>query len=108
METIRPRLACGTSAPRPKSPASWDAGSTVFAREHALAEVPRQTREVPGAWVGYIPAPEQYERIHRQALQKGIRLLNTPDEHLRAEEFDRAYPRLEGLTPDSVVLRDPA
>ena len=37
----------------------------------ALAELPRQAGEVPGVWVGYIPTPEQYESIYRQALEKG-------------------------------------
>jgi len=58
-------------------------------------------------WNGYIPTAAHYSLVHRIALAKGIRLLNTPDEHLRAQEFDRAYERLRGLTPDSIIVTDP-
>lgn len=72
--------------------------------ENALAHVPDQDRETPAVWIGYIPAPERYRAIHAAALDKGLRLLNGPDEHLDAQEFDRAYPRLAGITPESLVV----
>ncbi|BCM88451.1 hypothetical protein IAD21_00282 [Abditibacteriota bacterium] len=34
------------------------------------------------------------------------RLVNDPKEHLRALEFDLAYPLLEGITPASEVLSE--
>ena len=74
----------------------------------ALAEVPPQPADTPGVWIGYIPPPERYQAVYEAALEKGIRLLNTPEEHLRAEEFDRAYPYLSELTPESVILSDVA
>jgi len=73
----------------------------------ALAHIPDQAVETPGIWIGYIPTPEHYEAIYHAALDKGIRLLNTPEQHLRAQEFDRAYARLEGLTPRSAIVTDP-
>ena len=75
--------------------------------EDAFAHIPVQEREALGVWNGYIPTPEHYEAIYRLALEKRIRLLNMPEEHLRAQEFDRAYERLAGLTPKSVILTDP-
>jgi len=72
--------------------------------ENALAFVPAQERETLAVWVGYIPTPERYAAVYAAALDKGVRLLNSPEEHLDAQEFDRAYPRLAGLTPASVIV----
>jgi hypothetical protein len=74
--------------------------------EDPLAHVPAQPREQPAVWIGHIPTPERYARVYAQALARGIRLINSPDAHRRALEFDGAYPRLAGLTPRSVVVDD--
>ncbi len=74
--------------------------------ENALFHIPEQERETPGVWIGYIPTPEHYEAIYKAALDKRIQLLNSPDQHLTVQEFDRAYPHLEGLTPVSVTVSD--
>jgi len=73
-----------------------------------FAHIPAQDHEVPAVWTGYIPTPEHYELIYRLALEKGLRLLNTPEEHLIAQEFDKAYSRLMDLTPFSVIVTDPS
>ena len=72
--------------------------------ENALAGVPTQKQETPAIWIGYIPGPSRYAAIYAAALEKRIRLLNDPEQHLDAQEFDRAYPRLAGLTPRSVTI----
>lgn len=72
--------------------------------ENALAHVPIQEAETPAVWIGYIPAPDRYEAICEAALHKRIRLINTLEQHLDAQEFDRAYPRLAELTPQSVTI----
>jgi len=72
--------------------------------ENALAHVPAQEQETPAIWVGYIPAPSHYAAIFAAALEKRVRLLNTLEQHLDAQEFDRAYHRLAGLTPQSVTI----
>lgn len=74
--------------------------------ENALAHIPDQARETAALWIGYIPTPERYGAIYEAALAKNIRFLNSPDEHLRAQEFDRAYPFLAELTPKSVVVTE--
>lgn len=76
--------------------------------EGALTYVPSQQSEQPAIWIGYIPSLERYRAIYEAALSKGIRLLNSPEEHQRAQEFDFAYPHLQGLTPESLVLTDAA
>ena len=56
---------------------------------NALAVVPTQERETPAIWIGYIPDPLRYEAVYIAALEKRIRLLNDPAQHLEVQEFDR-------------------
>jgi hypothetical protein len=74
--------------------------------ENALWHVAVQEEEALGIWLGFIPSPERYEAIYDAALRRRVRLVNTPEEHLRALEFDRSYPLLNGITPASEVLRE--
>ncbi|MFB2836451.1 ATP-grasp domain-containing protein [Aerosakkonemataceae cyanobacterium BLCC-F167] len=74
--------------------------------ENALFHIPKQERETLGVWIGYIPTPERYTAIYNEALRKNIRLLNTPEEHLTVQEFDRAYPKILNLTPESMTITD--
>ena len=61
--------------------------------------------EKPAVWIGYIPDPERYAAIYTAALNKNICLLNSPEQHLTAQEFDRASTRYSiGLTPASVII----
>ena len=72
--------------------------------ENALAHIPIQPQETLGLCIGYIPTPERYEAIYYAALHKGIKLLNTPKQHLTVQEFDRGYPKLLNLTPESIII----
>lgn len=72
--------------------------------ENALAYVPVQEAETPCLWIGFIPSADRYAAIYDEAQKKKIRLLNTPDEHLRVQEFDRLYPYIQEITPESIVL----
>lgn len=74
--------------------------------EDPFAGLPPLSREEPAVWIGRIPSPGWYARVHACALERGPRLVNSPDEHRRILEFDHAYPRLQGLTPRSVVVED--
>lgn len=74
--------------------------------DNALWQVPTQDAATPAVWLGFIPTPERYTAIYGAALSRRVHLLNSPDEHLRALEFDRAYPLLKELTPESVILRE--
>ena len=75
--------------------------------ENALWHIPSQEEPILAIWSGFIPSLERYEAIYTELLRKRIYLPNSPEQHLVALEFDRAYPRLRGLTPESLVLRDP-
>lgn len=72
--------------------------------EAALDIVPLQTEAQPAVWIGYIPPLERYRELYEAAARKRIFLLNSPEEHQRVQEFDAAYPHLEGLTPRSRML----
>jgi hypothetical protein len=76
--------------------------------EGALWHLPLQTEIQHGVWIGYIPSLEHYSAIYLAALEKRVRLLNSPEEHRRAQEFDSAYPHLIGLTPESVIITAPS
>ena len=74
--------------------------------EGALWHVPVQEEESPAIWIGFIPAAERYAAIYEAAKRRNIRLVNSVEEHLLALEFDRAYPYLKDLTPETVILDD--
>lgn len=75
--------------------------------DNALAYVPVFDDVLPGIWVGYIPAAERYAAIYEAALTRNVRLVNTPDEYQTAMEFDRFYPLLNELTPESRIVTAP-
>ena len=63
--------------------------------ENALWHVPfPRAKPTPAIWLGYIPDAARYRAIYHAALAKNIRLFNAPAQHLRAQEFDLAYPHL--------------
>src|ERR1044071_4613475 len=82
-------------------PEDFDACETA---ENALAYVPVQPEATTGLWIGFIPSAERYTALYEEAWKKNIHLLNTPDEHLRVQEFDRLYPYIKEMTPESIVL----
>jgi hypothetical protein len=72
--------------------------------ENAVAYLPVFDPAVIGIWAGYIPSVDRYRSIYEAALAKGVRLVNSPAEHQTAMEFDKFYPLLRDLTPESVIL----
>jgi hypothetical protein len=72
--------------------------------DNALWHIPAQQKPTPTLWLGYIPDFERYNAIHEAAQTKNLILLNTPREHRTIQEFDLAYPHLEGLTPRSATV----
>src|SRR5438045_2774681 len=53
--------------------------------EGALSHIPQQDPEVPALWIGYIPSLDRYRAIYEASLNRGIRLLNSPEEHQTAQ-----------------------
>ena len=55
--------------------------------------------------VARVGAPADYDRFFGECMEEGIRLINSPEEHLRASQLDVWYPLLSDLTPKSVCFR---
>lgn len=72
--------------------------------ENALAYVPEFDKPMPCVWVGFIPNFERYTAIYQAALKKNIHLVNTPEQHRRAMEFDEFYPLVHDLTAKSLII----
>lgn len=81
-------------------PVNFDECETA---ENALAYLPDFDAPVVGLWAGYIPSVERYAAIFDAAAAKGVYLINSPLQHQTAMEFDKFYPLLRELTPDSVI-----
>lgn len=69
-----------------------------------FAYVPTYDEPILGIWVGVIPTVEHYQAVFHSALKKNIQLVNTPQQHQFAMEFDHFYPHLEDLTPKSIII----
>ena len=74
--------------------------------ENALAYVPHFDIPTVAVWNGFIPTNERYNAIYKAASQKNIQLVNSPQEHRLAMQFDQFYPHLHDLTPKSVIVED--
>jgi ATP-grasp domain, R2K clade family 3 len=70
----------------------------------ALANLPNFDRPQLGIWAGFIPAQAKYEAVYRAAAAKNVFLVNDPIQHQTALEFDRYYPLLGNLTPQSMIV----
>jgi hypothetical protein len=51
-----------------------------------------------------IGAPDDYASAYAQALDMGLRFVNSPAQHTLASELERWYPHLEGITPRTRVF----
>jgi len=74
--------------------------------DNALAYVPEFDEPALAVWVGFIPTYERYEAIYRAALAKNIQLVNSPQQHRLAMEFDQFYPLIERFTPKSLMIEN--
>lgn len=73
--------------------------------EAAFWQIPYYEQPMLAVWVGFMLAPEKYKQIYEGLRNaRNIWLLNSPVEHLMAEEFDRFYPIIKDLTPKSIIL----
>jgi hypothetical protein len=101
--STRAALAAGFT--RVTLPPEADHSGDLLAPVRALAA--RNRREL-AVWVGTIPEVSTYRSLHAALAERGISMVNDPEQHLTALEFDRAYPLLADLTPLTTVVTDPA
>lgn len=76
----------------------------VGGADAALWHVPRFERATSAVWVGYMMPPDAYAATYEALAERNILLVNDPDEHVRAEEFDAWYPLLADHTCASAVV----
>ena len=56
--------------------------------------------------VGRVGAFDDYAAHYEELLKGGMRLVHTPEEHLRCSDLTRWYPLIEDLTPRSVWFNE--
>jgi hypothetical protein len=57
--------------------------------------------------VARIGAFEDYAALYDELLRSGIRLVHTPEEHLRCSDLSYWYPLIDDLTPRSIWFDEP-
>ena len=57
--------------------------------------------------VAGVGAFDDYAASYAELLAEGLRLVNSPEQHLRATRLPRWYPLLEDLTPKSLWFSTP-
>lgn len=72
--------------------------------ENAVAHIPLQEKETVSFWIGYIPDFQRYEDIYKALLEKNIRLVNSPEEHILIQQFDNFYPLIAEFTAKSKII----
>jgi hypothetical protein len=70
----------------------------------ALLNLPHFDRPQVGIWAGFIPSQSKYAAVYQAAADKNVFLVNNPVQHQTALEFDRYYPLLGDLTPQSMTI----
>lgn len=78
---------------------------TDISPEEIFAYVPQYKPKILGIWVGFIPSIERYKSIYDAALNKGIQLVNSPEQYRLAMEFDKFYPHVKDITPKSIIIQ---
>jgi hypothetical protein len=78
--------------------------TTGASAAEALAPIPAPPQPMPAFWLAPPVSSARYAEFFDAAQTKNLHLPNTPAQHQLAQEFHRAYPRLENLTPASVVV----
>jgi hypothetical protein len=76
----------------------------AIAAVDALANLPNFDRPQVGIWAGFIPSQSKYAAVYAAAADKNVFLVNDPIQHQTALEFDRYYPLLGNLTPQSITI----
>jgi len=56
---------------------------------------------------GWMLRPGQYRDLYDGLAERGLRLINTPEEYRRCHYLPDYYPLIEGRTPRSVWTADP-
>ena len=69
-----------------------------------LFQVARPRNEVSKMLVARLGAIDQYSQMYQQLSEMGFQLINNPLEHHLASELEHWYPKIQELTPRSIVF----
>lgn len=58
-------------------------------------------------WRGWMLQPDQYEFLHKTLLQKGIELLDSPDQYKKSHHFDGWYTQFANFVAPAVWTQGP-
>ena len=72
--------------------------------DELLWHIPTKDDPEKAIWIGYIPLQDKYDDLYQELKNKNIYLVNDPEQHQKAMEFDLFYPIIEDYTPKSVVV----
>lgn len=90
------------------------AWSLIDFEELVAGDVTRALRRVDGVdapelaiYRGWMLRPIQYRDLYDGLAERGLRLINTPEEYRRCHYLPEYYPLIKGYTPRSVWTADP-
>ncbi len=70
----------------------------------AVRNIPRYDQEVIGIYRGWMLSPESYRQLYITLRERGIRLVNTPEQYRHCHYFPDSYGTIAAHTPASVVI----
>lgn len=70
----------------------------------AVRNIPRHDQEIIGMYRGWMLSPESYRQLYDILLERGIRLVNTPEQYRHCHYFPESYSIIAAHTPASVVI----
>lgn len=70
----------------------------------AVRTIPRYDQEIIGIYRGWMLSPDSYRKLYNILCERGIRLINTPEQYRHCHYFPECYGAIAGHTPASVVV----
>ncbi len=75
--------------------------------DHKLAIIEGAKEGGTAIYRGWMMKPDEYTAFYRTVLDRGYRLINSPEEYRYCHEFPQWYPDLDWYTPNSIVIPGP-
>lgn len=61
------------------------------------------TKKEKVIWLGFVPKYEEYKLVYELLLEKGLELINSPEEFSKSEYFDQFYPYIKNYSIESGI-----
>ena len=72
--------------------------------QQAIRRIPNSDSIEDAIYRGWMLKPKQYQQLYTALLERGIRLINTPEMYLHCHYLPASYPVIKDYTPYSVWL----